>query len=240
MKKLFNLIIVVPCLILIFNTFAEGGTFEMVAGGEGNDQQGYAFLMPSYRMAINNNYSVVLRASANYLQYEFEELGGTTEVSSPGADVGVSLRWSNNRLSLSAGPGYEIRETERTLANGEKQEDTEEGFNVVGSLFFQATPLTNISLMSSYSNANQYIWARAGVKRQITNKNFQGSKALFIGADVTGQGNDDTSVYHAGLVFEIAFFKERISLQLRSGYPVYQESSEDKQPYFGVGLYKSF
>jgi hypothetical protein len=227
-------------VVTSLHSAARAGIFELVSGWEGNDRQGYASLMPSQSIDVGKNF-LVLHASANYLYYEFTDVGGLTEVTSPGAGAGVSFRWTGERLTFSAGPGYEVRRTERTLAGGAKQEETEHGFNLQSSLFFQANPLTNFSLIASYSAANKYIWARGGVKRQISNKLFDNSGAFSLGAEITGQGNDDTEVYHAGLFVEVAHFPKRVSLQLRSGYPLHRYPDLDEsRPYFGLSIYKAF
>jgi hypothetical protein len=238
-----KIIKVVPCVLLMvltmFPGFAEAGNVEMVTGWEGNDDQGYGFLNPSYSLALDENRFLVFRGGVNYLYYEFDDLNGRTKVRSPAIEAGVSYRWTGKRISLTVGPGYEVRDTERTFADGRSREDTEKGFNLQGSLFFQATPLTNLNFLGSYSDSNEYIWSRLGIKRQLTNTNFQESRSLILGLEVTGEGNDDTTRYSAGLLFEMAFFPKQLSLQMRLGHSLY-EKSDDLQPYFGFGLYKAF
>lgn len=229
-------------MIMIFYTNAMAGSFDMVTGWEGNETQGYTFFSSTYNTAIGKNVYIVFRASANYLYYEFYDVDRRTDVRSPGTDAGIALRFNIGRASLSLGPGYEIRQTERNYENGGSTEKTEEGYNLQGSLYLQAASHTILQIISSYSDANEYIWTRGGIKYQLTNKNYQGPTALSLGVEFTGQGNDDKNTLSGGILFEIAFVRKKLSIQMRTGYPFYdsEESSEDSKPYFGAGLYKAF
>ncbi len=89
---------------------------------------------------------------------------------------------------------------------------------------------------------SRYLWARAGVKRQLTNTRFSGATALGVGAEVTLQGNNDGQAYQAGAVVAFDLLRARASLQLRGGYArlQYPTGPSESRPYLGVGIYQAF
>jgi hypothetical protein len=226
------------CLLHPSLSFGE----ELVAGWEGASSRGYAFVSPMISLQRGDPFALVLRATASYLYYDFPEAAARTEVRSPGQALGAALRYSGPRVSVSFGPGYEIRQTKRRSATGGETRNEERGWTLEGNLFFQASALTNLSAIVSYGDANNYFWARAGVKRQISNAGHQRPTSLHVGAEITRQGNADAKSDQLGGLFEIAFPGRRASLQLRSGYSRFKnrDGSRFTEPYFGVGVYRAF
>ncbi len=106
-----------------------------------------------------------------------------------GASAALGYRLRAARLSATLGAGYALRRTLRRLSVGPSSRFTEPGLTFQGDLFFQAKPLTNVNAIVSYADANRYLWARTGVKRQFTNTQFRGPVALAIGAEGTAQGH---------------------------------------------------
>ena len=219
---------------------AQAGT-ELIAGWEGSESRGYAFVSPVFNFRSDGEWSWVARGSVSHLHYDFTEAGDSIRVRSPGQAVGVGLRYAGPRLSATFGPGYEIRQTTRRSSSGETKE-TERGATVQAELFYQATPRTNLSFLAAYGDANEYFWTRAGLKRQLTNLDYSGNTALHLGIELTSQGNDDGDANQIGGVFEVAFPKSRASLQFRVGYSRISnpDSSEQSDPYFGLGFYRGF
>ncbi|MBI1954897.1 MAG: cellulose biosynthesis protein BcsS [Acidobacteria bacterium] len=215
---------------------------EIVGGWEGDATRGYAFGMPVFSIGLTERNFLVLRGSGSHLYYTLPEVGGETEVSSPGANAGLAYRLRTPQVTFTLGPGYEMRWTRRRLADSSQVRETERGFNLQGDIFFQATPLTNLNAIVSYGEANEYLWSRAGIKRQVTNTEFQGPASLIFGMEGTAQGNDDIRVYQAGGLFEVAFPRARASLQFRGGYSQEQfpNGQINRRPYYGAGLYWAF
>lgn len=221
---------------------APAAAQEIVGGWEGETKRGYGFFSPVFSWKMTDRSFFVLRGSGSYLYYRTPEVGGDTEVRSPGAALGVALRFRTPRVSLTIGPGYETRWTRRELAGGQTVRVTEHGVTAQGDIFFRATPLTNLNLIASYGDANEYVWVRGGLKRQISNKDFSGPVSLIIGVEGTGQGNDELRVYQAGGLFELGLPRTRGSLQFRGGFSRerFPNGTMNSRPYVGVGCYFGF
>jgi hypothetical protein len=214
---------------------------ELITGWEGSSSRGYAFVSPVVTVHRSDQFSWIVRGSLSYLYYDFPEGNGKTKVRSPGESLGIAFRYSAPGITATIGPGYETRQTKRRLASGAETRENEDGVLIQGDVSYQVTPLTNLSLLGSYSGANDYVWVRAGVKRQITNFDHQGSTTLHVGAEVTGQGNKDSKSAQIGPVLEIAYPRVNTSLQLRAGLQrVEAGDSRNSQAYFGAGLYRAF
>jgi hypothetical protein len=227
------------CLCIV----AEAGHGqELIAGWEGDGSRGYAFASPVLSVGLGAHHALVLRGAVSYLYYGFPDSGGSTAVRSPGASAALGYRLRAARLSATLGAGYELRRTLRRPSVGPSSRFSEVGLTFQGEVFVQATPLTNVNAIVSYGDANRYLWARTGVKRQLTNTRFRGPVALAIGAEGTVQGNRDAHAYQAGLLVALEFPRARGSLQFRAGYTrlQYPDQTAESKPYFGVGLYRAF
>jgi hypothetical protein len=215
---------------------------EVVAGWEGSAERGYTFVAPALTLHRSEQLSWILRGSLSYLYYDFPEAGGDTKVRSPGQSLGLALRYAAPSFTVTVGPGYEVRQTSRKPAAGGETEDNENGFTLEGNVFIQAAPRTVVSLLASYGDANEYYWARGGVKQQVGGAAGSDAIVWHLGAELTGQGNDDVESRQLGGVVEAAFPRTQASLQLRAGYSRQEnpDASRQSDPYFGVGLYRAF
>lgn len=215
---------------------------EFIAGWEGEPSRGYAFASPVLSIRLGAHDGLVVRAAASYLYYRFPDAGGPTNVTSPGVSGGLAYRVRSPRLSATVGSGFELRQTLRRPATSASSRTTERGATIQGEVFFQVTPLTNLNTIVSYGQANRYLWARSGVKRQLTNTRFSGPTALGVGGEVTAQGNNDGQAYQAGVVLALDLLRARGSLQLRGGYTrlQYPTGPSESRPYLGVGVYQAF
>ncbi len=215
---------------------------ELVGGWEGDGPDGYAFLSPAWGVDLGGGDSLVFRGAASYLYYTTHDAGGSTDVSSPGGSLGLAFRYRTPRLTLTFGPGYEARQTRRSPATGTSETVQERGFTLQGDAYFQATRLTTLTAIASYGDANRYAWARAGLKRQVTNTSFTEPTALLLGVELTGQGNYEIHTAQAGGLLEVAFLKAHGSLQLRGGFSrsTYRDGSRQQRAYFGLGFYRAF
>lgn len=234
-------VVIVWCLVPV--GVLCGQTVEFISGWEGDGvTRGYVFASPVLSWKLSQNSALVLRGSVSYLYYDFPEFGGITQVSSPGGSFGVALRRTTPRMTLTIGPGYEIRETSRQFTFGPELEVDERGYTIQGDVYATPSSLSALYGIMSYGAANEYIWTRAGAKRQLSNRDFKGPTALGIGAELTAQGNYDVRSYQAGGLIEIAFLRARGSLQLRGGYSrlEYSEAPAESKPYFGIGVYRAF
>jgi Cellulose biosynthesis protein BcsS len=217
---------------------------ELIGGWEGGPGNGYAFLEPVFSFPDSGMGSAfVIRPTFSYLYYDtYDSAGGLTQVSSPGESLGIAYRLRTPRLTLTLGPGFEVRQEHRDLADGTRQSDTLRGATLSGDMYFQATSLTSCTLIGSYEDANHYVWSRAGIKRQITNTDFRDATAISLGLELTEQGNQDVRRDQAGAVLGWEFLRAHASLQFHAGVSRsrFPTAPSAAQAYFGVGLYRAF
>jgi hypothetical protein len=203
---------------------------DVVAGWEGGDSSGYAFVSPSARIPVTMTQAVLLRATASYLYYN-SQADGPTDVMAPGAAAAAGYRFAGSRVNLAVLGGFERRRVEGTWEQG-----------AAGSveLFVASTRLTQISALGTYAQAHRYSWSRVGLKRQFTNTAFTGSRTLSAGVEASAQGNVDVTSYQLGGVLEHAWLRSGMSIQVRGGLSTsrYAAGPDKGRPYIGVGIYR--
>jgi hypothetical protein len=231
--------LLIACLVLIS---PRAWSQELVTGWEGGPSNGYAFVSPIFTAPISKENLFLVRPTVSYLYYNFPDVGGTTDVSSPGTAVQIGYRLQLPRLTFTIGPGVEVRWERRNLGSGSTINTTQIGATAEADAFFQATSLTNLNIISNFETANHYFWTRAGIKRLITNTNYSKPVGLSIGIDLTGQGNHDLHQLEAGGLLELGFPRANSSMQFRVGYDHqwFANNSANAKPYFGVGFYHRF
>jgi hypothetical protein len=232
----------IACLLALVATPARAEAQELIAGWEGNTTQGYAFVSPVVSVGLDAHDALLLRATASHLYYSFPDAGGTTSVRSPGASAGVAYRLRLPGVTATVGTAYELRRTTRRFTAGSSSLVTERGLTSQADVYAQPSPLTTLTAIVSYGAANRYLWARAGVQRQVTNTGFARPVALSLGAEGTAQGNHDVRSYGGGALIVVAFLHARASLQIRAGYSQlrYADGTTQGKPYVGVGAYRAF
>jgi len=193
-------------------------------------------------VGLGSHHALVVGGSGSYLYYSFPDSGGITEVASPGVSAALGYRFRTERMSSTLSAAYELRRTREGPAVLPATRRTERGVAAEEELWLQATPLTVVDAIVSYSGANRYLWARAGLQRQLTNTQFQRPVALAVGVEGTTQGDRDVRAYEAGVVLALEFVHTDGSLQVRTGYVrlQYSDQTSESKPYFGVALYRAF
>ena len=200
---------------------------DLVAGWEGQQGRGYTFVAPGFERPTAGANRLAIRVSASYLYYEFGE--DTTEVTSPGAAVSVGYRIVRNRVVASFSPGAEFRRTTRTNAAGAGTVN-EFGPTFQADVFARLADRLRGSVIASYGHANRYVWSRAGLVYEL-------APGAGAGIELTAQGNVDSRVSQAGAVLDFFLPGPAVSLQVRGGVAA---SDGDRQPYFGIGMYRRF
>ncbi len=215
---------------------------ELVTGFEAGPSTAYVFISPVFSLPKSGKNMIIFQPTASFLYYKFQGSGGSTTVNSPGLAFQVGYRRQTKRLSFTIAPGIEVRWDSRKIGTGPEIKKTQTGALVGASVFFQATPLTNLNFISSYGSANRYLFTRGGIKQQITNKKFEKPIALSIGGEITGQGNREVRQYGGGGMFEIGFLRQKTSLQFRAGInrQTFAVGPAESKPYFGAGIYRRF
>ena len=158
------------CCILAPSLLPRAGRGqELIAGWEGDRLGGYAFASTLVSVGLGSHHALVLVGSGSYLYYSFPDSGGLTEVASPGVSAAVGYRLHTQRMSATLSAAYEVRRTWERPAVLPSTRRTGPGVAAEGELWLQATPLTVVDAIVSYSDANRYLWARSGLQRQLTN-----------------------------------------------------------------------
>ncbi len=227
-------------LFFVFSLAACGQ--ELIGGWEGGPANGYSFGSSVFSFPASGSGSFVVRPTASFLYYNYRDSEGFTDVTSPGIGITMGYRLRAGRLTLTAGPGVETRWEHRRYAGGGKLDKTQLGATALGEAFFQANRLTNLNVISNYTQNDRYTWIRGGLKRQVTNRDFERATALLVGPEITGQGNRDVREYQTGGVLEWALLASHVSIQFRSGYSrlQFRDGTLTTRPYIGVGFYSSF
>ena len=118
---------------------------------------------------------------------------------------------------------------------------TERGRAAQGFFWFQSDSLTLLTGLFDYSAAVGYVWTRAGVRRQVTNRDFAGPVALSIGVEGTWVGTIYDRSYQGGAVVGLAFLHIGMGVDLRAGYTQrqYDPGPLEHDFYLAVGLWRA-
>jgi hypothetical protein len=229
--------------------------WEVIGGMEfAADGLFYGFVGPQWNRSLNDTTRLTARAYANWLKYEYDSAGGTTEVSGPGVSTRIGLKFERGRntFGIGAGPSFKWRDATFVGLNGneiedddldddgEADEDMEIGFNVGADASLNPSSRDNIHLIVNYETVDKYLWTRGAYKRQITNLNWQGPWATSLGAEAIMQGNDDITTLMFGGLVEFAHGPSRTSLMVRGGWrqSSFDDADDRSGAYVGVNLYK--
>ena len=219
--------------------------WEVIGGLEfDTDGMMYGFVGPQWTRPLNEDLAVTAKVSLNWLQYEFDENGGTTEVSGPGVSTQVGLKFGDrNRFSVGAGPSFKWRGESFTDAAGNETEtdgEMEVGFSVGAGAYLNPTDRDNVHALVSYDTVDSYLWSRLGYKHQITNHNWQDTWAHFLGAEGIYQGNDDIRTSMLGALVEFVHAPSSTAIMLRAGFKksTFEVADDRTGPYFGINFYR--
>jgi hypothetical protein len=222
--------------------------WDISAGYEGDSRDtGYAFFGPGYYHPISDDTAVVARLNVNYLTYEFDNGDGTrTHVSGPGFAPTVGLRFGRrDNLKVMVGPDFKRRQREILTAGDlelSEEDDTKVGARFAADLYNNFGDHWNLHALGSYGTAEDWLWTRVGIKRQLTNLDWRGPIALSLGAEGIVQGNDDIRQLQGGALAEIVHARSSLALMLRAGVKnsSFENADDESGPYFGIGLYRRF
>lgn len=234
---------------------ANPDSYWEVIGGLEFDTEGmmYGFFGPQWNRRLNDDMGLFARAYGNWLQYEFDEPGGTTKVSGPGISTQVGLKFGDrNTFKVGAGPSFKWRSATFTTTDGtefdvedldddgEVDDDLEIGFSLGADANLNPTDRDNVHAIVNYETVDEYLWSRLAYKRQITNLDWQDAWAHSVGAEGILQGNDDIRTLMFGGLVEFTHAPSRTSVMLRAGYKrsSFDEADDRTGPYFGINFYK--
>ena len=218
---------VVGAAALLLAASARAG--EWVLGADGDSRHTFAYLSRVERKPLRRGAELVFSGTVSYLHYDASDV----TVSSPGIGAAVEYRVFGPRFSIAAGPGYEVRFTQRRNATTENE--IEHGPVALGNATFLVAQRTWLGGDASYSFANEWLASRAQLKQGI-------SDTLRVGVEIGWSGNRDLRIRSEGGLFEIPAGSENTWLQFRAGTSTSRDrnGSEQSQPYYSVGIARSF
>ncbi|HYJ33725.1 MAG TPA: hypothetical protein VE326_10945 [Candidatus Binatia bacterium] len=220
---------------------AGATALEGIGGWEGDAfGQGYGFLTGGVIAHDKAPFSVPFRVSASYLDYEFDDDAGHVTVQAPGASALLGIRGTGHAGSVTLMAGGEGRRERRQRDSSGVAVVWRGGF--VGQLEcglsagrFQPQGLV------VYSGASKYVYARALLRWQLTNRAWSGPTTWFAGVEGIGQGNADVSAGQVGLALDCTLVKARTTLGVRGGVKRSDSGNGSVDGgYVGVGLYRAF
>jgi hypothetical protein len=217
----------VTTVALLLATSLRAG--EWVLGADGDKRHTFAYLSRIERKPLHRGAELVFSGTVSYLHYDASDV----TVSSPGIGAAVEYRIFGPRFSIAAGPGYEVRFTQRRNATTENE--IEQGPVALGNATFLVAQRTWLGGDASYSFANEWLASRAQFKQGI-------SDTLRVGVEIGWSGNRDLRIRSEGGLFEIPAGSENTWLQFRAGTSTSRDrnGSEQSQPYYSVGIARSF
>jgi hypothetical protein len=198
------------------------------AGFHGNDHSGYGWLTHYYRLPTGPGEQLVFSGTVSYLYYDAVIGGSRVRVTSPGVGAAAMYRWSRPNLSLGVGPGWEVRWTDRGA-----DRVTESGALLLGDMSYRPADATTVNVGARYSGANDWFAANGNVIFDITPQ-------LRAGPDGSWQGNQDVTIREIGGIAGIPYGRTWMFVRAGQSRITYRDGSHDEQPYFSVGIGRSF
>lgn len=218
--------------------------WELISGYEGDTHgSGYGFFGPSYVRPLRPGLAWTVRASGNYLTYQFSGLEGATRVRSPGANAAIGLQFGNTSFfRVLAGPEVKWQRTQVTGTDGviATRTGTRLGANLGGEMYANPTSHNNLQGLINYNTSDKYSWARLGFKEQISNRAWEGPTTAFVGVEAIAQGNHDIRSRQFGGLFEVTHVPAKVSVVFKAGYKqsTFDVGPDNTGPYFSVGFYR--
>lgn len=113
----------------------------------------------------------------------------------------------------------------------------ERGLAAQGFFFLRPDALTLLTALFDYSGAVGHVWTRAGVRRQVTNRNLDGPVAFSIGAEGTWIETLYEWSYQGAAVVGIDLLEIGLGVELRVGYTQrHYDPGLEHEVYWAVGL----
>lgn len=214
------------------------GGFELDTHGTS-----YSFFGPTWVKPLSPKLAFQASVRANYLTYEFEELGGVTKVRSPGVSTGVGLKMGDeNWFRFSVGVGVKRRNETFEAPTGLEVSDSdwESGVSLGADTYLNPTERVNVHGQLNYGAEDGYVWSRLGVKRQLSNYDWRGRFTHYAGGEVMAQGNEDIRSLQLGGLVEFLHAPSSISIMLRGGWKrsTFDLADDKTGPYVAVGYFQ--
>jgi hypothetical protein len=176
-----------------------------------------------------------VRIMPNYLTYHYFSGADEVKAESPGlfALGGLSLEWPRTSVKLFG--GAEFRDTRLSIDHpGAKVRGHTQSGAVQLQLTHTLTSRTNFDVFASYGGTSQFVFERARIKQQITNKTYARPLTLNAGVEQIFGRNVDYHQEGGGGVIELYHIPSRISFAVHGGYKY--DSTYRDSAYAGIEL----
>lgn len=196
--------------------------------------EGYEYFGLGLGQSINDHWTFMEKAIANYLHYEYDSNGTDIRAKAPGARLQIGPKYFGEGRYFILTGGLDYRNT--SLSRDDPNSKTKGGRvgGTVEAIFSQDlfARLTT-DLIVDYSSIGSFTWGRARLKYLTSGD--PGNQKIFLGLEGVGQGNSDYTAKQAGLFFELQRVRENFSIVLDGGYK--HSSSFTHTGYFGLEIY---
>jgi hypothetical protein len=215
-----------------------------IGGFEGDsNHSGYGFFGPSYVHPVTRNMAYVAELFGNYLYYQYPQGSGMATIHSPGASLRGGVRFGErNWFQMTAGPSFKDQHKRLVLGDGTiaTRTDMRVGLGLGADTYLNPTSHSVMMGIVSYGAEDKYTWGMVNYKEQISNRNWHGKFAQYVGAEFVAQGNRDISSRQVGGFVEFLHVPSTISVSVGAGYKQSTTKIGPKEtgPYFSVGFYQ--
>jgi len=221
---------------------AEPPRGEFLVGWAGNTTEGYGYLTAMPSLSRSSDASLVLRGGTSHLYYEYYVGDEKIDVVSPGASLGLGLRYAPGTISLDLSTSFEARSTTRMFEDEEAVQTYDLGASVSGNAYWMPVRRMAVFGTATFSGPSAYLWARIGGLHQLVPRLKRGTPySLWFGLDGTARGNKDAHATEAGAVLELRSRDLHGSISVRGGVTAENIGDRDRvQPTVGIGAYWSY
>jgi hypothetical protein len=237
---------VIPLALLAFTVaHAEPPRAEVIAGWSGGPSRAYGYLQAQPAIGRNEVAGVGLRMTTSFLRYEVVTAEAPdVHVDSPGVELAAAFKYTPEHVTLGMATGIEARRTERVVPPdpGERRRDLDLGATLSIDTRWLPDPRVAASAIGRFSGANRYFWGRVGAQRQVVPLyRHEPATSLWLGADVTGQGNYEVRSVEGGVSLELAVSAWKTSFAVRAEFGT-EDVGDTTRPSsrLGGGIYRWF
>lgn len=221
---------------LAMAALAEPPHGEAHAGYTGTVAEGYGWVTAAPSVARVSDASLVVQGTVSELFYSWNEDGLDRRVDSPGAAIGPGFVYAPRHLTLNMGVAFEVRRPTLSIDGTTTETTTELGASLTAGLHWRPVHRAAVYGNATLSGATEYLWARGGAMFPvIPTFRRDAPVALWLGAEVTHAGSQDTQSLAAGGVAEVPVRALGAAFSARLGASI--DHDRNLLPSAGAGVY---
>lgn len=212
-----------------------------VLGGSETDFRGqsYSFVGADATQRVHENVGLAGRIMPHFMTYRFRSGDDLVKAEAVGVNGLLGVKFFLGPVTLGLLGGVQFRDTDLTPdVKSAGARGTQAA--ALGQADLDATlpTRTNIYVFSSLSAIDDFVYARAAVKQQVTNYDYQRANTVNVGVEGIYGNNRDYESKGAGLIFEVYNIPAKLSVAIRGGYK--HDSTFGAGGYGSLVIYKAF